>query len=543
VAGDDRLSGAARELRGEEAGDARREVAERPAPGLVASFFVSGARQAGLRLQIILALAGLMLLAFVPLFFAVASLAQATVAGAREQSARVLGRAIAAHVGDAHASGTPGAVARALEGHAGWDDVDAVCVFTRDGTKLACAGSPADAAAMRAPATGSAEATAVVHGATGRSLEVLSPTADLAVVTRLHLDDAGAASASLVRLVALYMVTFALALTVFAYFGLTRLIVRPVEHLVDAADRVASGARTLRVPRSGARELIDLGTSVQSMTAKLIAEEAKLLLKIDELTETTTRLTQAQAQLVRSERMASVGRLAAGVAHEIGNPIAALVGMQDLLLDGDLPPETHRDFVQRMRKETERIHTVVHGLLDFARPEQAYDAASGPPTPALVRSVVDDVVALVKPQKAFRAARVEVDIEGEPLVALPGPRLTQVLLNLVLNAGAAVASVSKEGGRVTVRARAAGDRVRIEVEDDGPGVDAGVRDRLFEPFVTTKDVGEGTGLGLAVCRGLVESAGGQIGHDATYTTGARFYVVLPSGAPRENHSAATVRER
>jgi signal transduction histidine kinase len=489
---------------------------------------VSGTRQAGLRLQIVLALAGLMLLAFVPLFFAVASLAQATVAGAREQGARVLGRAIAAHVADARATRTPGAVARALEGHAGWDDVDAICVFTRDGARLACAGSPADAAAMKAPPEGSAETTTVVHGAMGRALEVLSPAGDVAVVTRMRLDDAGAASASLVRLVALYMVTFALALIVFAYFALTRLIVRPIEHLVDAADRVASGARTLRVPRSGARELIELGTSVQSMTAKLIAEEAKLLLKIDELTETTTRLTQAQAQLVRSERMASVGRLAAGVAHEIGNPIAALMGMEDLLLDGDLPPETQRDFMQRMRKETDRIHTILRDLLDFARPEQATDAASGPPIPADVRSVIGDVVALVKPQKSFRAAHVEVDVEGEPLVALPGPRLTQVLLNLVLNAGAAVATTRKDDGRVTVRVRGAGDRVRIEVEDDGPGVAPGVRDRLFEPFVTTKEVGEGTGLGLAVCRGLVESAGGEIALDATYTAGARFVVVLPS---------------
>jgi two-component system, NtrC family, sensor kinase len=492
---------------------------------------VSGLRQAGLRVQIVLALAGLMLLAFLPLFFAVASLAQATVVGAREESARVLGRAIAAHVADARASGTPGAVERALEGHAGWDDVDTVCVFARDGARVACAGSPADAAVLHPPPPGSAETATVVHGASGRALEVLSPAADVAVVMRVHLEDAGTAGASLVRLVALYMVTFALALLVFAYFALTRLIVRPIEQLADAADRVASGARTLRVPRSGARELIELGTSVQSMTSKLLAEEASLLLKVDELTETTTRLTQAQAQLVRSERMASVGRLAAGVAHEIGNPLAAILGMEELLLDGDLPVETQRDFVRRMRDETERIHTVLRDLLDFARPEQSLGLASGPPAPAEVKAVIDDVVALVKPQRSFRDARVEVNVEGDLRVALPGPRLTQVLLNLVLNAGAAVATArganDPDRGRVTLRARPSGHGVRIEVEDDGPGVDPRVRDRLFEPFVTTKEIGEGTGLGLAVCRGLVESVGGEIAHDAGYTAGARFVVTLP----------------
>jgi len=178
-----------------------------------------------------------------------------------------------------------------------------------------------------------------------------------------------------------------------------------------------------------------------------------------------------------------------------------------------------------MRRETERIHTVIRDLLDFARPEGP--AGSSGPAAADVRGVVADVVALVRPQKEFRGVKVEVDVDGAPLVALSASRLTQVLLNLVLNAGASVATAHPEGGRVTVRARAEGHRVRIEVEDDGPGVDSAVRDRLFEPFVTTKEVGDGTGLGLAVCRGLVESVGGQITVDASYTAGARFVVLLP----------------
>ena len=486
-------------------------------------------RQAGLRLQIVLALAGLMLLAFVPLFFAVASLTRATVLGAREQAARALGRAIAAHVADARDDPDGGALQRALAGHAGWDAVDAICVFGSDGARLACAGATASAAQMRCPPRGASESTTLVHDASGRALEVLSPSSDVVVVTRVLLDDASDRGASLVRLVALYMVTFALALSVFSYFALTRLIVRPVEQLVAAADRVASGARTLRVPRTGARELVELGTSVQAMTEKLLAEEAKLLLKIDELTETTHRLTQTQVQLVRSERMASVGRLAAGVAHEIGNPIAALMGMEELLLDGDVAAEDQRDFLRRMRKETERIHTVLRDLLDFARPEARVDPDSaGPPAAADVKSVVDDVVALVGPQRPFRSVRVETDVQGAPQVVLPAQRLTQVLLNMVMNAGAAIASGPRKEGRVTVRARTQGDRVRIDVEDDGPGIAAEVRDQLFEPFVTTKDVGEGTGLGLAVCRGLVESAGGEVSLDPGYVGGARFTVLLPS---------------
>lgn len=453
-------------------------------------------RQAGLRLQIVLALAGLMILAFVPLFFAVASLTRATILDAREQAALALGRAVAADVGDAREHAASASMDRILRAHS----------------------------AHVVPLGGRKESVLVVQGGSGRELEVLTPMgdpADQALVMRVPLGDSVDRGAALVRLVALYMVTFALALLVFAYFALTRLIVRPTEQLVAAADRVASGARTLRVPKGGARELGDLASSVQTMAEKLIAEEAKLLLKVEELTQT-------QAQLVRSERMASVGRLAAGVAHEIGNPIAAIMGMHELLEDPETSLDTQRDFLRRMRKETERIHGVLRDLLDFARPEEKEQPGSAPLAPADVRAVVADVVALAKPQKAFREARIETDIEGAPHVQLGAQKLTQVLLNLVLNAGAAIASAKKRDGQVTVRARAQGNRVRIEVQDDGPGIDPKVRGRLFEPFVTTKDVGEGTGLGLAVCRGLVESAGGEIGVDAGYDGGARFFVVLPA---------------
>jgi two-component system NtrC family sensor kinase len=477
-----------------------------------------------------------MILAFVPLFFAVASLTRATILGAREQAARHVGRAIAAHVASA---GDGEAVESAIAKQVGTGGVDAVCVFASDGATVACAGAASEVAEIRAEAN-AANVVPVesVRGAAGHTLQVIAPAGEHAmggrsamwtVIARVNVDAAADRGPPLVRLVALYMIVFALALLVFAYFSLTRLIVRPVEHLVDAADRVANGARTLRVRQGGARELAELGASVQAMAEKLISEEATLILKVEELTDTTKRLTDTRAQLVRSERMASVGRLAAGLAHEIGNPIAALMGMEDLLLEGDLDPDAQRDFLRRMRKETDRIHLVVRDLLDFARPEGTLAAEAGPPAPANVRAVVDDVVALVRPQKLFRAVRVDTEAARSLEVALPASKLTQVLLNLVLNAGAAVVGAQREAGRVVVRARAEGiGRVRIEVEDDGPGVAADVRDRLFEPFVTTKPVGEGTGLGLAVCRGLVESAGGEIGLDPSHEGGARFYLILPS---------------
>jgi len=332
------------------------------------------------------------------------------------------------------------------------------------------------------------------------------------------------------------MITFALALLTFAYFALTRLIVQPVDALVRAADRVASGSRFLVVPTTGARELAELAVSMQTMTERLVHEEDAMRAKVVELTKTTARLGEARRQLVRSEQLASVGRLSAGLAHEIGNPIAAILGMEDLLLEGGLSPEEQRDFLVRMKSETERISGVLHDLLDFARPEGGAHSAQMPAAPADVASVAEDVFALVKPQKPFKTVRLALDAEidandGPTSVALSAPRLTQVLLNVIINAGAAIAS--REGGAqdddvVTVRVRRAGARVRIEVDDTGPGIPESIRTRMFEPFVTTKDVGEGTGLGLAVCRGVVEAAGGTIGIDEEHRSGARFVIELPA---------------
>ena len=141
----------------------------------------------------------------------------------------------------------------------------------------------------------------------------------------------------------------------------------------------------------------------------------------------------------------------------------------------------------------------------------------------------------MKPQKPFKTVRLAIDASrtaGLRGAVGTAPGL-QVLLNVIINAGAAIAS--RPGGAqdddvVTVRVRRAGARVRIEVDDTGPGIPESIRTRMFEPFVTTKDVGEGTGLGLAVCRGVVEAAGGTIGIDEEHRGGARFVVELPAAA-------------
>jgi signal transduction histidine kinase len=365
------------------------------------------------------------------------------------------------------------------------------------------------------------EGTADVSTSHGRALAVLVPNAGGAIVAIVRTDDDSAHTTPLLRLLALYTSLVALALLTATYFALTRLIVRPLDALAHAAERVASGARRLAVPRTQVRELGELGQSLNTMTERLIAEEDNLRKKVDEVELATQRLKETQRQLVRSERLASVGRLAAGLAHEIGNPIAALIGLEDLLLAGGLTPDEQHDFLQRMRRETERVNRILRDLLAFARPSQE-DTESR--HPGDVEAAVHDTAALVMPHPALRDVDLALDVHADlPRVSLSREQLVQVLLNLVLNA----ADAAGPGGHIRIEAAPAGEGVRLSVSDDGPGVAAEVQGRLFEPFVTTKEVGKGTGLGLAVCRGLVEAAGGTIDLDASVPRGARFVLELP----------------
>jgi signal transduction histidine kinase len=465
---------------------------------------------------------GLLIVAFVPLYFAIATYTTVALRQARESHARALARAVTGHVVDALRQRERGELASLLRAEVGAEGLEGLAVYDLHGQLLERAGE-ADAVTLlprKLPAT--RERTSELTTARGRAFSVVVPYESGAVVALLRTDDDSLRVAPLLRLVGLYTGLVALTLLVLAYYALTRLIVRPLDELGRSAERVASGAQRLALPETNVPELHALGQSLRTMTERLIAEEDALRRKVEEVESATDRLKEAQERLVRSERLASVGRLAAGLAHEIGNPIAALIGLEDLLLEGGLNEIEQHDFLGRMRKETERINRILRDLLAFARPGSGAEGEVG--APGDVEAAVYDVAALVQPQKAMKEIELELDVHPElPLVPLSREHLVQVLLNLVLNAADAVGP----GSRVRVVARPSSRGVELSVDDNGPGVAPDVQSRLFEPFVTTKEIGKGTGLGLAVCRGLVEAAGGTIVLDSAHQPGARFVIELP----------------
>ncbi len=329
------------------------------------------------------------------------------------------------------------------------------------------------------------------------------------------------ASRSLPGLLFLYVGVTAAAILLFTYVLLGRSIVRPVEALTRASEHIAAGAHEdVRVPVHGAAEVVRLAVAFNAMHAQLASERRALVERLAELERTTRELESTQRSLVSSEKMASVGRLAAGVAHEIGNPLSAILGLVELVRDGDLPPDEQREFLGRVTKETERIHRIIRDLLDFARPEPAPDADAS----CDLEEVVEDAVRLVGPQKDLRQVTLERRFaEACPPARGPSAQLAQVVLNLLLNAADAI-----EGDEIIrIEVRPSDDSVELIVADTGPGIPPDVREHLFEPFVTTKPPGQGTGLGLAVCHTIVERLGGTIEAGDAPEGGARFTVRLP----------------
>jgi two-component system, NtrC family, sensor kinase len=314
-------------------------------------------------------------------------------------------------------------------------------------------------------------------------------------------------------------VTGALILSV-VYILLTRLIVRPVENLTNAVERLPSEAEaSIRVV--GAAELVRLAVAFNRMARELQRDKRALEARLHELEETARVLRSTQDQLIRSEKLAGVGRLAAGIAHEIGNPLAAILGLVELLQMGGVSSAESGEFLGRIRNETERIHRIIRDLLDYARMHPGEAATH---EDADLEEVLEEAVALIAPQKDLRRVTVERRVFASHVrVRGSAHELTQVVVNLLLNAADAVGGE----GHVLIELTAEEGRVALAVSDSGPGIPSQVLDKLFEPFVTTKPVGKGTGLGLAVCHAVVQRLGGTIHGENLARQGARFTVRLP----------------
>lgn len=353
------------------------------------------------------------------------------------------------------------------------------------------------------------------------------------------------------------LVLFAANVLIFGLFGVTllrRRVVGPLHRLASGVREIGQRELPASLPVEGVGEIEELGAAFNEMQSALAARTGALEKAIVELRQANANLLQAREGLDRAERLAMVGSLAAGVAHEVGNPMGALLAFLDVAgRDEGIGPEARR-CLARASEQGERVRVILRQLLDFSRLPQVEHFAID------LAEIAQQVVALVAAQQRYADIEFHVEAEEGMAPAMGDMSLTsQILLNLVINAAAALegapdrrvsirisnevarrradddpGAASLPGGRI--------DTVVCRIGDSGPGVPPQAAGRIFDPFYTTKAPGEGTGLGLANARRLAEEMGGSVEllEEASPLGGALFRFGLParldSDSPADSRS-------
>jgi signal transduction histidine kinase len=291
---------------------------------------------------------------------------------------------------------------------------------------------------------------------------------------------------------------------------------RPLERTERAIDRLSRLELDVSLD-SGGPLLSRLQRALVRMAEAVQTERAITAQRVEELRHANEQLVRAQAELLASDRLATVGKLAAGVAHEVGNPLSGILGYLSVIQSRAKDKPELGEIVGLIESEVQRIDGIVRQLLDLGRPSR------GKPTAIDVGATVASCVKLLS--KGNELAQVTVEQQLEPglvVLAESGP-LSQVLINLVLNGAQAMGGK----GALLIRARRETGVGLIEVKDSGPGFPPHVKAHLFEPFFTTKGAGKGTGLGLVVSQHLMTSMGGKLKADNAPEGGALFTLELP----------------
>jgi two-component system NtrC family sensor kinase len=303
---------------------------------------------------------------------------------------------------------------------------------------------------------------------------------------------------------------------------LARRLSRPLTKLEQIARNIAGGEYKREFIIKGPLEIENLAHSLDQMARQLEAEKRELEewgntleKKVNERAE---EMKKIQAQMFRSEKLASLGKLAAGVAHEINNPLTGILTNSSLLLEDLEPGDPRREDVDVMVKETMRCREIVKRLLDFAKQTKPQKRL------ASLNTLLENIILLVRNQTSFRNVTIEKALgEGIPDLLVDPDQIQQVFINIILNAAEAMT----KGGSLSIKSALTPDRQSIVVSfaDTGPGIPEAMREKIFDPFYTTKE--HGTGLGLSISYGIVEQHGGTIIVDSIVGRGSTFTIQLP----------------
>ncbi|HEX7573263.1 MAG TPA: cache domain-containing protein, partial [Bacteroidota bacterium] len=296
----------------------------------------------------------------------------------------------------------------------------------------------------------------------------------------------------------------------------------PLRKLEEISRKVAGGEYDHEFTARGPREIEQLARSLNTMAKQLAAEKRELEEWTNTLekkvNERSEEMKKINAQLFRSEKLASLGKLAAGVAHEINNPLTGVLTNSSLLLEDLDPEDPRREDVEVMVNETIRCREIVKRLLDFAKQTKPQKRLAN------INGLIENIILLVRNQASFRNITIEKQLDaGIPDVLVDPDQIQQVFVNIILNAAEAMT----KGGKLTIRSSAGrdGGTILVSFADNGPGIPESVREKIFDPFYTTKE--HGTGLGLSISYGIVEQHGGTVSVESVVGAGSTFIIELP----------------
>jgi two-component system NtrC family sensor kinase len=331
--------------------------------------------------------------------------------------------------------------------------------------------------------------------------------------------------------ITIYVLVFLLVISVVLCLILWNFVSTPVSLLAKGMEKVAAGDLDYTIDIKRKDEIGELAKAFNAMTADLKKAKNELIewgnILENKVQEKTEAIHRAQAQLIHSEKLASLGRMAAGVAHEINSPLTGIVTFGHLLLKKFPPGTQEREDIEVIIDQANRCSTIIKGLLGFARASAAEKALTN------INDVLHSSMNIVRNKADFFDIKLITDFEPSLMrVKADSSQLQQVFLNMIMNA--ADAMEGKGTLTLTTRNVTENDQNFIEVvfKDTGPGISQENLEKLFEPFFTTKPVGKGTGLGLAVSHGIIQDHGGKIIVRTKLKEGSAFTIQLP--AQREN---------
>jgi len=320
------------------------------------------------------------------------------------------------------------------------------------------------------------------------------------------------------KLILIYILLNTLVLISVGLYLLSRSVVNPVHKLLHITEAFRKGESLPLFPEVAENEMGQLNRSLKMMLKRLEENKEELQAHISSLERANEKIKKTQAELIKSEKLASVGRLATGIAHEIGNPMGIILGYMDLLKRDDLTAPERQDFLDRVEAEITRINGIIRQLLDFSRP------AGGEPEQTSVHEVILATLKMLEPQPLMAGIQPDIRFNAARDTIWADPnQLQQVFLNIIINA----ADAMEEEKSLTIRTSATGNTIRIQFEDTGTGIPEEDMDGIFDPFYTTKPPGKGTGLGLSVSYTIIKGLGGTIRAENNQGPGVTITLDIP----------------